>query len=88
MMFAMFNNLETWLSPSSDLEESEDSVYDVTPNFPDSECVGECSPENIVNTDVITVAVGLKRPQSVSLAEPIRFVLEHKQVSCLPSPHT
>jgi hypothetical protein len=84
VMFAMFNNIETWLAPQSDTAAIQE-LSDNADSSSDSGCSGggTCLSDSIVNTNVITVSVGLNRAQSVSLTEPIRFVLEHKQVSFL-----
>jgi len=80
IMFAMFNNLEAWLAPTSNSDTIQ-TVSSATPALGDNRCSGDsCLPDNIVNTNIITVSVGFKKAQSISLDEPIRFVLEHKQV--------
>ena len=80
----MFNNLETWLAPTSD-SDTVQWVNSATPSSGGGECSGASClpPDNIVNTNVITVSVGFMQAQATTLDEPIRFVLEHKQASSI-----
>lgn len=87
--FLMYSNLEQWLNPTQSPAEASTRSIGAEDGCLSNEVdddyrrVNNCTPNAIINTNIVSVGVSSHQAHQIKLSEPVTFTLEHKQASNL-----